>query len=122
MRHFENGVQVSRCPGNVIIARSELSLKASAVRDVTLSFTGWLVTVLLVWQFVVGVGARDQEGALRALSMAFVLARAAGDGRGANVVIIYVIVVVGGIWSTEHYVSRYLFNHGSLDSRRIFYR
>ncbi|EEQ97647.1 hypothetical protein Pmar_PMAR007497 [Perkinsus marinus ATCC 50983] len=42
--------------------------------------------------FVVGVGARDQEGALRALSMAFVLARAAGDGRGANVVIIYIPV------------------------------
>ncbi|KAF4716022.1 hypothetical protein FOZ62_009727, partial [Perkinsus olseni] len=71
-RHRE---MVSRCAGNVIIARSELALKASAVRD-----------------FVVGVGARDQEGALRALSMAFALARAAGDGRGANVSIIYIPV------------------------------
>ncbi|KAF4732209.1 hypothetical protein FOZ62_005491, partial [Perkinsus olseni] len=60
---------VERCSGNVVIARCELPAEAPPIRD-----------------FVVGVGARDQEGARRALSMAFALAASTtGEARGARV-------------------------------------
>ncbi|KAF4699975.1 hypothetical protein FOZ62_013308, partial [Perkinsus olseni] len=63
---------VERCSGNVVIARCELPAEAPPIRD-----------------FVVGVGARDQEGARRALSMAFALAASTtGEARGARVYII----------------------------------
>ncbi|KAF4722120.1 hypothetical protein FOZ63_011676, partial [Perkinsus olseni] len=67
---------VERCSGNVVIARCELPAEAPPIRD-----------------FVVGVGARDQEGARRALSMAFALAASTtGEARGARVYIIYIPV------------------------------
>ncbi|EEQ99541.1 hypothetical protein Pmar_PMAR027504 [Perkinsus marinus ATCC 50983] len=67
---------VECCSGNVVIARSELPKEAPPIRD-----------------FVVGVGARDREGARRALSMAFALASSTSDEpKGARVYIIYIPV------------------------------
>lgn len=101
-----------------MIARSELPKEAPPIRDV----------VGLAWsvgessaptQFVVGVGARDREGARRALSMAFALASSTSDEpKGARVYIIYVgsgVVMVEG-----NGVYRYQLSLGNSGRKRTY--